>query len=124
MMTTDTIIKIIGIIIFSIAIVFLVKPQVTRYLMEFFKKGNRIYLVGLLRFALAVIFLLGARGCGIPWVIALFGILFMVSGILVFMLGPAKIGRMIDWYQRRPLLLSRLLAVLILAIGAIIIYSA
>jgi len=120
----DTVIKIIGVIIISIAIVFLVKPQVTRHLMEFFKKGNRIYLAGLVRFALAVVFLLAARECNKTWVILVFGILFLISGLLVFMLGPAKIGRMLDWYQKRPLIVSRLMAVLILAVGAIMIYAA
>jgi len=120
----DTAIKIIGVIIVSIAIVFLVKPTVMKLIIQFFKKGNRIYLAGLVRFALAVIFLLAARECDITWVILVFGILFLISGLLVFMLGPAKIGRMLDWYQKRPLILSRFMAVFILAVGAIIIYSA
>jgi MFS family permease len=120
----DTVIKIIGVIIVSIAIVFLVKPQVMRRLMEFLKKGNRIYLAGLVRFALAVIFLLAARECDKTWVILVFGILFLISGLLVFMLGPAKIAWMLDWYQKRSLILSRFLAAIILAVGAIIIYSA
>jgi hypothetical protein len=119
-----TVIKIIGVIIVSIAIVFLVKPQVMRRLMEFFKKGNRIYLAGLIRLALAVVFLLGARECDITWVIVVFGILFLISGLLVFMLGPAKTGRMLDWYQKQSLILSRFLAAIILAVGAIIICSA
>lgn len=120
----DMVIKIIGIIIVSIAIVFLVKPQVIRHLMGFFKKGNRIYLAGLVRFALAVVFLLAARECDKTWVILVFGILFLISGLLVFMLGPAKIGRVLNWYQKRSLQLSRVVAVIILAVGAIIIYSA
>ena len=120
----DTVVKIIGIIIIVIAIVFLVKPQVMRHLIGFFKKGNRIYLAGLVRLALAVVFLLAVRECDITWVILVFGILFLISGVLVFMLGPAKIGPMLDWYQKRPLLLSRVLAAIIAAIGAIIIYSA
>jgi len=124
MTTMDTVIKIIGIIIVSIGIVFLVKPTIMKRIIEFFKKGNRVYVAGVVRFVLAVIFLLGARECGIPWVIALFGILFMLSGLLVFMLGPEKIRRMIDWYQKRSLLFSRVLAAIILAVGAIIIYSA
>jgi membrane glycosyltransferase len=119
-----TVIKIIGVIIVSITIVFLVKPQVMRRLMVFFKKGNRIYLAGLIRLALAVVFLLGARECDITWVIVVFGILFLISGLLVFMLGPAKIGRMLDWYEKRSLILSRFLAAIILAVGAIIICSA
>jgi len=119
-----TVIKIIGIIIVSIAIVFLVKPTVMKLIIQFFKKGIRVYLAGLIRLALAVVFLLGARECGKTWVILVFGILFLISGLLVFMLGPAKIGPLLDWYQKQSLILSRLMAVFILAIGAIIIYSA
>jgi len=119
-----TVIKIIGIIIVSIAIVFLVKPTVMKLIIQFFKKGIRVYLAGLVRLALAVVFLLGARECDITWVIVVFGILFLISGLLVFMLGPTRIRPMIDWYQKRSLLLSRVLAAIILAIGAIIIYSA
>jgi hypothetical protein len=120
----DTVIKIIGIIIVAIAIIFLVKPTVVKLIVGFFKKGSRVYVAGLARLALAVVFLLGARECDITWVILIFGILFLISGLLVFMLGPAKIGRMLDWYQRQSLLLCRATAVIILAVGAVIIYAA
>jgi len=120
----DTVIKIIGVIIVSIAIVFLVKPQVMSHLIGFFRKGSRVYFAGLVRLALAVVFLLAARECDITWVILVFGLLFLISGLLVFMLGPAKIGPLLDWYQKQPLLLTRVVAAIILAIGAIIIYSA
>ena len=120
----DTVIKIIGIFFVAIAIVFLLKPAVMNYLMEFFKKGKRIYFAGLVRLAFAVIFLLGARECDITWVIVVFGILFLISGVSVFMLGPEKIRRMIDWWQKQSILLLRVMAIITLAIGAIIIYAA
>ena len=120
----DIVIKIIGIVFVCFAIVFLLKPAVMNYLMEFFKKGQRIYLAGLVRLVLAVVFLLGARECDITWVIVVFGILFLISGLLIFMLGPKKCKSMIDWYQKQSVLLLRVFAVIALAIGAIIIYSA
>jgi len=122
----DIIIKIIGILFIAIAIVFLLKPGIMNSLMEFFKKGKRIYFSGLVRLALAVIFLLGTGGHQGHkfWIIFAFGILFLIAGVLIFMLGPEKIRRMIDWWQKQSTLLLRFMAIITLAIGAIIIYAA
>ena len=120
----DTVIKIIGMVIIAVAVVFVIKPNVMKRLMEFFRRGKRIYLAGVVRFALAVVFLLGARECDITWVIVVFGLLFLISGLLVFMLGPVRLARLMDWYQKQSLLLLRVAAVVPLAIGAIIIYAA
>ncbi|MBA7700677.1 hypothetical protein ES703_109400 [subsurface metagenome] len=120
----DIVIKSLGIVIVLVGVVYLLRPDVMKWLMEFFKHGKRIYLAGLLRLALAVIFLLGARECDITWVIVVFGILFLIGGVLIFILGPEKIRRILDWYQKQSTLLLRVIAVIALAIGAIIIYSA
>jgi uncharacterized protein YjeT (DUF2065 family) len=120
----DITIKIIGIVFVSIAIVFLVKPSVLKAMMEFFKKGKRIYIAALIRFALAIVFLLAARECDITWVIVTFGVIFLISGLLIFMLGPEKFRTLIDWYLKQSALLLRVAAVISLAIGAIIIYAA
>jgi uncharacterized protein YjeT (DUF2065 family) len=95
-----------------------------KWLMEFFKKGKRIYFAGLIRFALAVVFLVAARECKHSWVIFAFGILFIISGLLIFILGLEKLKSIIDWYQKQSVLLLRVVAVIALAIGAVIIYSA
>lgn len=120
----EIVIKIIGIFFIAIAIVLLLKPAVMNQLMEFFKKGKRIYLAALVRLALAVVFLLGARECDITWLIVIFGILFLISGLSIFMLGPERIRRMLGWFQKQSVLLLRVMAIITLAIGAIIIYAA
>ena len=119
-----TVIKIVGIVILIAAIVYLLKPGVMKWLLEFFKKGKRIYFAGLIRFALAVVFLVAARECKHSWVIFAFGILFIISGLLIFILGLEKLKSIIDWYQKQSVLLLRVVAVIALAIGAVIIYSA
>jgi len=120
----DIVIKIIGIVFIAIAIVFLLKPGVMNPIMEFFKKGKRIYFAGIARLVLAVVFLLGARECDITWLIAIFGILFLISGLSIFMLGPERIRRMIDWFQKQSAIFLRVMAIIVLAFGAIIIYAA
>jgi len=124
-MGMDTVVKIIGIVFVFIGIVYLLKPGVLKSLMEFFKKGKRIYFVGLIRFVLAVIFLLAANQCKTKtaWVIIVFGILFMLSGLLVFTLGAKRVKSILDWWQRQSSLLLRLMGLIALAVGAVIIYS-
>ncbi len=120
----DTVIKIIGIVIVSIAVVYLLKPAVMKCLIEFFSQGRRIYFAGLMRFALAIVFLLGARECDITWVIITFGILFLISGLLIFTMGLERIKAILGWYQKQPVLILRVLALIALAIGTVIIYCA
>ena len=120
----DTVVQIIGIIFIVFAVVYLLKPDVMKRLMEFFKKGRRIYFAGLIRFALAIVFLLAARECDRFWVIFAFGILFVISGLLVFVLGPKKLKSIIDWYQKQSVLLLRVIALIALALGAVIIWAA
>ena len=120
----DKVIIALGIVFIAISIVLLLKPGIVKSLMEFFKKGKRIYLAGIARLVLAVIFLLAARDCDITWLIAAFGILFLISGISIFMLGPEKCKSIIDWFQKQSLLFIRIIAIIPLALGAVIIYAA
>jgi len=117
-------IRIVGIVFIFAGVVYLLKPDVMKRIMEFFKQGKRIYLAGLIRLVLAIIFLLGASECKKPWVIIAFGILFIIGGLLIFILGLEKLKRWIEWWQKQSNLLLRVLAVIALALGAIIIYSA
>ncbi len=120
----DIVIKIIGVVFVCVALVYLLKPDVLKKMLEFFKQGKRIYFAGLIRFALAIVFFVGARECKHPWVIFAFGILFIIGGLLIFILKPEKIRRILDWYQKQPVLILRVIAVIALAVGAIIIFSA
>jgi uncharacterized protein YjeT (DUF2065 family) len=117
-------IKSIGMLISLMGIVYLLRPDIIRKLMRFFKKGNRIYLAGILRLALAVVFLVAARECRYPWIIFVSGVIFLAGGLLIFLLGPEKIRKMLDWYQEQPTLIFRVIALIVLAFGVIIILSA
>ncbi|MHC4558884.1 MAG: DUF2065 family protein [Planctomycetota bacterium] len=118
------VIKSLGILFALIGILYLLRPEIIKELMEFFKKGKRIYFAGLLRFALAVVFLVGARECRYFPVIFAFGILFLIGGLLIFILGPEKIRRILDWYQNQSTLVFRVIALIVLVVGAVVIFSA
>jgi len=120
----DIVIQSLGIVFALMGIVYLLRPDVMKWLMEFFKQGKRIYFAGLIRFVLAIVFLLGARECDISWVIAVFGVLFIIGGLLIFILGSERLKSIIDWWQKQSILLLRVIALITLAVGAIIVYSA
>ncbi|UCE49262.1 MAG: hypothetical protein JSW47_03795 [Phycisphaerales bacterium] len=119
----DIAIKSLGIIITLVGVVYLLRPELLKRLMNFFKKGKRIYLPGLLRLTLAVIFFLGARECRYPWVIFASGIIFLTGGVLIFILGPQRIRWILDWYEEQPMLVFRVIALVVIIFGAIIIIS-
>jgi len=120
----STAIRIIGIVIVAIGVVYVLKPSVMKRLFEFFKKGNRLYVAAPIRLALAVVFLVGAGECKQPWVIIAIGILLLISGILVLVLGPKKLRPMIEWFQGQSEILQRVIALIVLAVGVVIIISA
>ncbi|MBA7486203.1 hypothetical protein ES707_21759 [subsurface metagenome] len=122
----NIVIQSLGILFCIIGIVYLLRTDIMKWLFEFFKKGKRIYFAGVIRLALAVVFFSSYRDpeCNKPWIIFAFGILFLISGLLIFVLGPKKIRQMLEWYQKQPVLIFRVIAVIVLAAGAIIIFSA
>ncbi len=118
------VIKSLGIVFSLIGIAYLLRPDVAKRLMGFFKKGNRMYFPGVVRLILAVVFFMGARECRSFWVIFTFGILFLLGGLLIFLLGPAKIRGILEWYQKQPVFVFRVIAVVVVAVGVIIVFSA
>ncbi len=120
----ETVIKIIGTVIVCIGLVYLIKPEIFRVIMGFFAKGNRLYIAAVIRFALAIVFFSGARHCGIKWVIVLFGLIFLLSGLLIFMLGLERAKGIIRWYQEQPNFIFRVVAGIVLGVGLIIVYAA
>jgi uncharacterized protein YjeT (DUF2065 family) len=120
----DILIKSLGILIVLIGIVYLLKPDMPKLLIEFFKKGKRIYIAGIIRLALAVLFLVAARQCRHFWVIFVFGIILLLSGLLIFVLGPKKLRTILEWYQRQSITFYRVIAVIAVVIGAVIIFAA
>jgi uncharacterized protein YjeT (DUF2065 family) len=123
-MNIEIIIKVIGTVIVCIGLVFLIQPEIMRATTRFFSKGSRLYLAAMVRFALAVVFMMGAKHCGIRWIIVMFGLIFLLSGLLIFMLGLQKAKGIIRWYMEQPKFISRTMAGIVLAVGLIIVYAA
>jgi hypothetical protein len=120
----EKVIKIIGIAIVCLGLVYIARPDILRATMRLFLKGSRLYLAAMLRFALAIIFIMGARHCGVKWIIVFLGLIFLLSGLLIFMMGLQKAKSIIRWHLEQPVFFSRVVAAIVLAVGLIIIYAA
>ena len=120
----ETVIKIIGTVIVCIGLVFLIRPEIMKTTTRFFSKGSRLYLAAMVRFTLAIVFIMGARHCGMKWVIVMFGLIFLLSGLMIFMLGLQKAKGILRWYLEQPKFISRVVAGIVLGVGLIITYAA
>jgi cell division protein FtsW (lipid II flippase) len=118
------VIVVIGIAFVCMGAFYLVKPTALTRIIEFFKQGKRMYLAAAIRLVLAVIFLLAARECYLPWVIGLLGMVFLASSLVIFAAGPEKLRPMMDWVQKRITSLAKPAGILIVLLGTLIIYSA
>ena len=113
----------VGILIILAAIWIAVKPQICIKMMVFFARGRMVYLVGLLRLAVGGLLLVSARECGRVWVVIALGVLFLISGTLVFVVRLERIKATLTWISKRSMLTIRLMALLPIAIGAVIIWA-
>jgi hypothetical protein len=118
------VIKGLGILFTLMGIAYLLRPEIIKKFMVFFKKGKRIYFAGLVRLALAVVFFVAAGECRYFWIIFASGIIFLTGGLLIFLLGPDKIRRILDWYEGQPIVIFRVIALIVLVFGMVIIFSA
>ncbi len=117
-------VKIFGIFVIGIGIVYLLNPKIFKPFVNFWIQGNRLYIAGVLRLLIGAIILLSASSqCRWAGVVIGVGILILAGGIIIFILGLAKMKSIISWLNNRPLLILRLIGLITLAVGALLIYS-
>jgi len=117
-------VRTLGILFICAGIIFLVRPAIIKSVVRFFKVGIRPHIAASIRITLAVILFLGAQQCRIHWVIITFGIIFLLSGLIVFAVGTKKAGLLMGRFENKPTAFIRILSLIPLTIGTIIIFSA
>ncbi len=117
-------VKGIGIIITCAGVMVLFVPATAKRMLSFWRRGRMLYLGGLVRIALGVVFLLDARQARAPALMAGLGVFAIIAGMLLFVLGLARIKAMLDWFEGKPSFVLRLMSIGIVAFGVLIIYAA
>lgn len=117
-------VKLFGRIILIFGIVILVKPQILRAYLLFWRQDKWLKIGGIISMLFGIIFLIAAPQCLLVWLIAILGIWSIIKGLLLLVINKEKIFTYIDWWQNKSLLTLRLLGLFIIAFGLLIIYSA
>jgi hypothetical protein len=115
---------IIGWLIVAEGILFLLRPALLGPLVRFFNKTFWMYVLSVVRIGLAVVFLLGAMQCRVRAVIAGFGILLLITGFAGLIVKHQMYNAILQWWQERNLTTVRLVAAIVILIGAVITYCA
>lgn len=116
-------VKLVGMILVAVGIVFLLSPKRMKQWMVFCEKGLMPYMMGSLRILVGILFLFAASQSRVVWVIVTIGILALLGGIAIFILGLERVKSMLRWSEARSLPVIRLIALLAIAIGVLILYS-
>jgi uncharacterized protein YjeT (DUF2065 family) len=117
-------IKLLGIVILVLGVIYLIYPDTMKQYAAFWTKGKRIYSGAALSTLIGIIMLLNATQCAVSWIIALFGIISIVKGIVLFVLGPEKAKTRLNRLVEKPVATLRALAVLVMIVGILLIYAA
>lgn len=110
-----------GFMIAAFGLVIFASPSFTGKIFAFFKEGKRLYLAGAVRLAAGLVLLLAASQSAVPIAAVALGVMFLVSGIVVFAADMEKLKAFMESYSRMPGLVLRLLGLAAACFGVLII---
>jgi hypothetical protein len=121
-MRIEIVVFTIGWLIVAEGLLFLLRPALLGPIIRFFNRTFWMYMLSVVRIAMAVVFLLGATQCRVTVVIAGFGILMLIMGFAGLIVKHRMYHSILQWWQERNLTTVRLVAAVVLLIGAVVVY--
>ena len=113
-------VKLIGVIVALFGLTIFSAPQLSAKIFEFIKEGKRIYAAGVIRVCIGLLLMIAAHHSRIPVASVALGILFLISGIIVFAADLDKLKGILSHYQDLPVLILRLLGLIAVSFGLLI----
>lgn len=117
-------VKLLGIAILALGIIFILKPEQMKKWLRFWIAENHLYMGGLLNILIGIILVIAAPRCDLPWVIAIFSVLSFTKGVAIFILGRQKMTVFAEKYAKKPVKALRRYTVLALVFGVLLIWAA
>ena len=112
--------KLIGLLIVAIGLVMFVLPQFFPKVTDFLKEGKHIYWAGVGRSLVGVILLTVAPQSVLPVATVSVGVMFLLSGIIVFACDLEKLKGFLTHYSETSVLVIRLLGLVAASFGILI----
>jgi hypothetical protein len=85
--------------------------------------ATRFCVTVIVRIVVGIIFLFAARRCRVAWLVYLFGVIILLSGLVLLFLGAGRLDEIINWFAARSDLGLRSAYVLDVIIGALLIFA-
>jgi hypothetical protein len=85
--------------------------------------ATRFYVTVIVRIVVGIIFLFAARRCRVAWLVYLFGVIILLSGIVLLFLGAGRLDEIINWFAARSDAGLRSAYVVDVIIGALLIFA-
>lgn len=117
------VVLILGFIIFGIGIVVLISPSNLKKMIHVFLAKKWLSFATMIRILFGILFLLAASETRAPFFVLTLGILFILAGVVIPLLGTARIERLAHWWLGRSDGILRLWALFSIAFGAAILWS-
>jgi len=111
----------IGLIIIVTGLAVLVKPARLKDLLYILLEKDWFRMVATLRVIIGALFLFAAGGTRSPIFVSVMGVLFILAGVLIPILGPARLRSLTSWWMKRRDLVLRLWALVALALGGVLV---
>ncbi len=110
-------VKLIGVLITIVGLGIFASPQLTQKIFDFIKEGKRIYYAGVARVIVGLLILICASRSMVPIAAIALGLMFLVSGIVIFAADLEKLKAFIGQYAEMPGLVVRLLGLVAASFG-------
>lgn len=101
---------------------FLLKPDLIKRLLSFWKEGTKIYFGALIALTIGILFIFNSQTCAIPAVVLVFGFLSLLKGIALMFAQKAMLrlnDRIMNWTEAR----LRLISIFAIMIGMLLYVS-
>ena len=85
--------------------------------------ATRFYVTVIVRIVVGIIFLFAARRCRVAWLVYLFGVIILLSGIVLLFLGAGRLDGIVNWFAARSGAGLRFAYVVDVIIGALLIFA-
>ena len=118
------VVRILGVAIIVLGLVFIVKPLVLRAYLTFWREKKRIRFGAAIAGVVGIVLLVAAPQCRWTWLIIVFGIWSLIKGVLLLVLSQQKINAYLDWWLNRPTKVLGPLGLLAMVFGALLVCAA
>jgi uncharacterized protein YjeT (DUF2065 family) len=113
-------VKLIGLAVAGFGLTVFTSPNFIRKIFDFVKEGKRIYWAGVARSLVGLVLLMTAPKSVLPVASVALGMIFLLSGIIVFACDLEKMKGFLTHYNELPALVARLLGLVAASFGILV----